>query len=83
MFATCTYKCLIAYNDCDYCMNGKSYSPLLITVSIPTELLIRPSPEEVGMKHWKNVPFIDKSTTGMVILRPLDDVVNGCGISEK
>ena len=57
------------------------HSPLPITVSMPIELLIRPSLEEVGMKHWIDVPFIDTSTRGMVMLRPSSDL-NGHGTSE-
>ena len=43
---------------------------------------MRPRPEKVGIKHWKAVPFIDKSTTRIMMVLPLSDAINGGGTSE-
>ena len=53
-----------------------------VTVSTPVELLIRSSPDEDGMKHWKEVPLRVEPTTGMMISLPFFDPSNGGGTSE-
>ena len=53
-----------------------------MTVSTPMELLVRPFPDEDGIKHWKDVPLRDKSKDVIVISLPLLDASNGGGTSE-
>lgn len=38
---------------------------------------MRQCPEKVGIKHWIAVPFIDRLTTGMLMILPLSDAMNG------